>query len=184
MSATFPSRFMLVAAMNPCPCGYRGHPLRECRCEDPAVERYLARISGPLLDRIDIHLAVPAVSYPDLVAGLPGEPSRVVRERVASARERQRRRFRALSGVRTNAQMAAREVRRWCRGDSATDALLREAVARLGLSARAYHRVLKIARTIADLAGSHRVGAEHVAEAIQYRSLDQRSRAAAATRGE
>ena len=138
------------------------------------MERYLSRISGPLLDRIDIHLAVPAVSYPDLVAGPPGEPSTAVRGRVESARERQRARLRALPGVRTNAEMSAREVRRWCRCDSATDALLREAVARLGLSARAYHRVLKIARTIADLAGAGEVAADHVAEAIPDRSLDRR----------
>jgi len=180
MNVTFPSRFMLAAAMNPCPCGYRGDPLHACRCDDPSVERYLARISGPLLDRIDIHLAVPAVSYGDLAGGAPGEASAVVRARVAAARGRQRNRFRGLPSVRTNAQMSAREVRRWCRSEAAADSLLREAVARLGLSARAYHRVLKIARTIADLAGSGEVGAEHVAEAIQYRSLDRRRVAAPA----
>ncbi|MGH7517208.1 MAG: YifB family Mg chelatase-like AAA ATPase [Gemmatimonadales bacterium] len=174
MNVTFPSRFMLAAAMNPCPCGYRGDAVHECRCDDPSVERYLARISGPLLDRIDIHLAVPAVSYGDLAGGAPGEPSAAVRARVEAARARQRTRFRALPGVRTNAQMSAREVRRWCRSEAAADGLLREAVARLGLSARAYHRVLKIARTIADLAGADEVGADHVAEAIQYRSLDRR----------
>ncbi len=182
MNVTFPSRFMLAAAMNPCPCGYRGDPVHECRCDDPSVERYLARISGPLLDRIDIHLAVPGVSYGDLAGGVPGEASAAVRARVESARARQRARLRGLPGVRTNAQMSAREVRRWCRSEAAADALLREAVARLGLSARAYHRVLKIARSIADLAGADDVGAEHVAEAIQYRSLDRYRRSDSVTR--
>ena len=180
MNVTFPSRFMLAAAMNPCPCGYRGDAIHECRCDNASVERYLARISGPLLDRIDIHLAVPAVSYGDLAGGVPGEPSAVVRARVEAARARQRNRFRGLPGVRTNAQMSARELRRWCRSDAAAESLLREAVARLGLSARAYHRVLKIARTIADLAGANEVGADQVAEAIQYRSLDRRSRSVTA----
>jgi magnesium chelatase family protein len=150
--------------------------VHDCRCDDPAVERYLARISGPLLDRIDIHLLVPAVSYGDLLIGPPGEPSAAAGARVAAARARQRGRFRALPGVRTNAEMSAREVRRWCRSDSGAESLLREAVARFGLSARACHRVLKLARTIADLAGADAVGAEHVAEAIQYRSLDRRCR--------
>ena len=154
--------------------------MHECRCDDPSVERYLARISGPLLDRIDIHLAVPGVSYGDLAGGVPGESSATVRARVESARARQRARFRGLPGVRTNAQMSAREVRRWCRSEAAADGLLREAVARLGLSARAYHRVLKIALTIADLAGADAVGADHVAEASQYRSLDRRRTEAAA----
>jgi magnesium chelatase family protein len=175
MSVTFPSRFMLTAAMNPCPCGYRGDPLHECRCDEPAVERYLARISGPLLDRVDIHLSVPAVSYADLIAGPPGESSAAVRGRIEAARARQGARFRAFTGVRTNAQMSAREVRRWCRSGPAAESLLREAVVRLGLSARAYHRVLKLARSIADLAEADEVTCEHVAEAIQYRSLDRRS---------
>ena len=175
MSATFPARFMLAAAMNPCPCGYRGHPLHECRCDDTSVERYLARISGPLLDRIDIHLAVPAVSYTDLTTSRPTEPSVVIRGRVEAARARQSARFRDLPGGRTNAQMSSRGVWRWCRTDSAADSLLRQAAGRLGLSARAYHRVLKLARTVADLAEADAVSAEHVAEVIQYRSLDRRS---------
>jgi len=154
--------------------------VHQCRCDDPSVERYLGRISGPLLDRIDIHLAVPGVSYGDLAGGVPGETSAAVRARVEAARARQRGRFRALPTVRTNAQMSAREVRRWCGSEAAADSLLREAVARLGLSARGYHRVLKIARTIADLVGADEVGADHVAEAIQYRSLDRRRAAAPA----
>jgi magnesium chelatase family protein len=174
MNVTFPARFILAAAMNPCPCGYRGDPVRSCRCDDLAVERYLARISGPLLDRIDIHMSVPAVSYGDLSGSTSGESSSTIRRRVEMARARQRQRFRGLPGVRTNAEMSAREVRRWCRSAASAEGLLRDAVARLGLSARAYHRVLKIARTIADLAGADEVGAEHVAEAIQYRSLDRR----------
>ncbi|HEX2449740.1 MAG TPA: YifB family Mg chelatase-like AAA ATPase, partial [Gemmatimonadales bacterium] len=117
MNVTFPSRFMLAAAMNPCPCGYRGDPVHECRCDDLTVERYLARISGPLLDRIDIHLTVPSVGYGELAGGPAGEPSADVRRRVEAARERQRARFRGLTGVRTNAQMAARDVRRWCRSE-------------------------------------------------------------------
>jgi magnesium chelatase family protein len=174
MNVTFPARFILAAAMNPCPCGYRGDPVHSCRCDDLAVERYLARISGPLLDRIDIHMSVPAVSYGDLAGSTGGESSSTIRHRVETARARQRQRFRGLPGVRTNAEMSARDVRRWCRSAASAEGLLRDAVARLGLSARAYHRVLKIARTIADLAAVAEVGAEHVAEAIQYRSLDRR----------
>ncbi|HET8624703.1 MAG TPA: ATP-binding protein, partial [Gemmatimonadales bacterium] len=179
MNVTFPSRFILAAAMNPCPCGYRGDPVRGCGCDDLGVARYLARISGPLLDRIDLHLSVPAVTYGDLAGGAGGETSAEIRSRVEAARARQRLRFRGLPGVRTNAEMSAREVRRWCRSGPAADSLLRDAVVRLGLSARAYHRVLKIARTIADLSASDEVGSEHVAEAIQYRSLDRRRSALA-----
>jgi magnesium chelatase family protein len=173
MNVTFPSRFMLAAAMNPCPCGYRGDAVRSCRCDDLTVERYLARISGPLLDPIDIHLSVPAVGYGALAGGPAGEPSATIRERVEAARARQRSRFRGVQGIRINAEMTTRDIRRWCRSPAA-EGLLRDAVTRLGLSARAYHRVLKVARTIADLSAAAEVAPEHVAEAIQYRSLDRR----------
>jgi magnesium chelatase family protein len=178
MSLSFPARFMLAAAMNPCPCGYQGDPVHACRCGPLDVERYRSRLSGPLLDRIDIHLELPAVPYRDLAAAPAEEASGVVRDRVESARERQRRRFRDCSGLRANAQMAARDLRRHCRLSGEVESLLRAAVNRLGLSARAYHRVLKIARTIADLDGADDLGPTHVSEAIQYRSLDRRRAAA------
>ncbi|HXE56966.1 MAG TPA: YifB family Mg chelatase-like AAA ATPase [Gemmatimonadales bacterium] len=173
MSLTYPARFMLVAAMNPCPCGHHGDPSRECHCGPMLVERYRARISGPLLDRIDIHLAVPPVAYADLAGDQPAEPSAAIRARVERARELQRARFRGQPGIFANAHMSAREVRRHCRVAPPVEALLRAAITRLGLSARAYHRVLKIARTIADLAGADELAPAHVSEAIQYRSLDR-----------
>ena len=175
-SLTYPARFMLAAAMNPCPCGYRGDPAHECRCGDVAVDRYLGRISGPLLDRIDIHLSVPAVAWRDLKGSTNAEEvSAVVRERVESARVIQRNRFEATPWIRANAHMTAREIRKHCRQSGPVEALLREAIARLSLSARAYHRVLKIARTIADLVDAPDLEPSHVAEAIQYRTLDRRT---------
>ena len=178
VSLTFPARFMLAAAMNPCPCGYFGDTLHSCRCAAADVERYRARVSGPLLDRIDIHLEVPAVAHADLLGPATDEPSAAIRQRVEQARDRQRRRFRDRPGIHANAHMAARDLRRHCRLPEAGERLLRDAVGRLGLSARAYHRILKIARTIADLAGADDLSPMHVSEAIQYRSLD-RNRAAA-----
>jgi magnesium chelatase family protein len=178
LSLTFPAQFMLVAAMNPCPCGYRGDPVHRCRCAPPEVERYRSRVSGPLLDRIDIHLEVPAVPYRDLTSSPGEESSAAIRARVEEAREIQRRRFGDRPGLHANARMAARDVRRHCSLTGPVEALLREAVTRLGLSARAYHRVLKIARTIADLGGSEALAPNHVSEAIQYRSLDRRRPAA------
>jgi magnesium chelatase family protein len=169
---------MLAAAMNPCPCGYRGDPLHGCRCAPPEVERYRSRVSGPLLDRIDIHLEVPAVPYRDLAGMPPEESSAAIRGRVDRAREIQRERFRNRPGVHANARMAARDVRRHCPLSPPVEGLLREAVTRLALSARAFHRVLKIARTIADLDGSEALAPNHVSEAIQYRSLDRRRTAA------
>jgi magnesium chelatase family protein len=178
VTLAFPARFMLAAAMNPCPCGYYGDPVRDCRCAEVDVERYRSRVSGPLLDRIDIHLEVPTVPYRELVAVEPEESSAAVQHRVELARLRQRERFRDRPGVHANAHMTARDLRRYCPVSDAVERLLREAVGRLGLSARAYHRILKIGRTIADLAGADDLSTTHVSEAIQYRSLDRRKAAA------
>ncbi|HSE28670.1 MAG TPA: YifB family Mg chelatase-like AAA ATPase [Gemmatimonadales bacterium] len=172
-SLSYPARFTLAAAMNPCPCGHLGDPARECHCPVPAVDRYRARLSGPLLDRIDIHLAVPAVAWRDLAGDQAAEPSAAIRARVEAARARQRDRFAGQGGVHANAHIGARQLRRHCRLDGAGEELLRSAVARLGLSARAYHRVLRIARTIADLVGAEVVEVPHLAEAVQYRALDR-----------
>jgi len=174
VSLTYPARFMLAAAMNPCPCGYFGDPLNSCSCGPLSIERYRSRISGPLLDRIDIHLEVPAVAYGDLVGTQSDESSAAIRLRVERARALQRARFQGQRGVHANAHMTARDLRRHCRLSDAVEAVLKQAVTRLGLSARAYHRVLKIARTIADLAGSAELTTAHVSEAIQYRSLDRK----------
>jgi len=165
---TFPANFMLIAAMNPCPCGYYGDPVRECTCSASMVSRYQKRISGPLLDRFDIHIEVPRVEYDKLADGRLGESSEVVRERVEAARERQRRRL-GGGGLTSNADMGPAEVRRFCRVDEAGRGLLRAAMQQLHMSARAYHRILKVARTIADLAGSEEIQTRHLAEAIQYR---------------
>ncbi|HEU0055409.1 MAG TPA: YifB family Mg chelatase-like AAA ATPase [Longimicrobium sp.] len=174
VSLTYPSRFMLVAAMNPCPCGFHGDGgTRKCSCAPQAVQRYLGRVSGPLLDRIDLHVEVPAVRYRDLSDQRPGEPSAAIRERVQRAREVQRARFAGRQDIHANAHMAPRDLRQFCAIGEASDALLRTAITRLGLSARAYHRVLKIARTIADLGGAESIETAHVSEAIQYRSLDR-----------
>ena len=173
MTLTFPARFMLAAAMNPCPCGHHGDATRACRCAPLAVARYLQRLSGPLLDRIDIHLDVPPVAYRDLASSTPTESSRAIRARVESARERQRDRFRSQLGVYANAHMSSRDLRRFCPVSPEVDELLRTAITRLSLSARAYHRILKISRTIADLVADDTIGPPHVREAIQYRSLDR-----------
>ncbi len=165
---TFPSNFMLVAAMNPCPCGYYGDPVRACTCSSSAVTNYQKRISGPLLDRIDIHIEVPRVPYEKLSYNRKGEPSAVVRQRVTVARQRQRERFDGLE-ITSNAEMRPAEVHRFCRLDEKGQALMRSAMQQMQLSARAYHRVLKLARTIADLAEEEHITAVHVAEALQYR---------------
>ena len=165
---TFPARFMLIGAMNPCPCGYWGDPVRECTCSPATVTRYQKRISGPLLDRIDIHIEVPRVDYEKLTDDRRGEPSAAVRDRVERAREVQRRRF-ADTPLTCNAEMGPVEVREFCRLDDAGRSLVRAAMQQLQMSARAFHRILKLARTIADLAGSERIETAHLAEAIQYR---------------
>jgi magnesium chelatase family protein len=173
VSLTYPSRFMLVAAMNPCPCGYHGDTQRRCSCAPQAVQRYLGRVSGPLLDRIDLHVDVPAVRYRDLADTRAVEPSEAIRARVCRAREIQRERFAHRADIHANAHMTPRDLHRFCKVGEGSDALLRTAITRLGLSARAYHRVLKIARTIADLDGAAEIATGHVSEAIQYRSLDR-----------
>jgi len=169
---TFPADIMLIAAMNPCPCGYLGDPQRTCTCALQQVQRYRSRVSGPLLDRIDIQLEVRPVAYSDLAAQTPGESSAAIRGRVATARRRQLDRFRGRPVFR-NAQMATRDLRRHCIIESAAERLLEQAMDKLALSARAYTRILKVARTIADLDAAEHIRAAHVAEAIQYRSLDR-----------
>lgn len=174
-SVEYPANFTLVAAMNPCPCGYYNHPDKECNCPPGAVHRYMGRISGPLLDRIDLQVEVTPVPVGELASGRPAESSAAVRERVVRARAVQEERFRGVGGVHTNAMMNTKMLRDWCALDAASGSLLERAMERLGLSARAYDRILKVARTIADLAGEERIGAAHVAEAINYRSLDRES---------
>ncbi|MEP6591864.1 MAG: ATP-binding protein, partial [Gemmatimonadota bacterium] len=176
MTLEYPARFLFVAAMNPCPCGHAGDPTRACLCPPLAVQKYLSRISGPLLDRVDIHLSVPPVAYAELTTRLPAESSAVVRARVEAARTRQLERFRGMPGLFANAHMGPRELARLVRIDAATEAVLKGAIERLGLSARAYHRVLKLARTLADLEGTAEITPQQVGEAIQYRVLDRGER--------
>ena len=173
MTLCYPARFMLAAAMNPCPCGHFGNPAGACTCGPLGVERYLSRVSGPLLDRIDIHIEVPAVPYRELSCERSGEGSGAIRKRVNRARRHQLRRFAKRPGLFANAHMTPRDLRRHCSLSKPADSLLKTAIARLKLSARAYHRVLKIARTIADLADGDAIDPAHVAEAVQYRSLDR-----------
>ena len=175
-SVTFPCRFMLVAAMNPCPCGHYGDAKRQCRCTPIQMQRYRNKISGPLLDRIDIHVEVPAMEYQELASLQKGESSAAIRERVVASRTVQRERFAKAKGahaIHCNANMRAKDVHKHCVLDDAAQGLLKAAMADLHLSARAYDRILKVARTIADLAGAADLAADHVAEAIQYRSLDR-----------
>jgi magnesium chelatase family protein len=166
--AEFPARFQLVAAMNPCPCGYLGHPNGRCRCSPDQVARYRARVSGPLLDRIDLQVEVPAVPQEELAHQGHGESSAAARNRVAAARARQLERQ-----GKANVLLSGREVDRYCAPDARGAQVLKQATARLGLSARGYHRVLKAARTIADLQGSKEIAPSHVAEAIQHRRFER-----------
>ncbi|MFA7345604.1 MAG: YifB family Mg chelatase-like AAA ATPase [Terrimicrobiaceae bacterium] len=171
---TFPADFMLVTAMNPCPCGFFGDPARECRCSPAQVERYRSRISGPLLDRIDIHVEAPAVQYRELSSNEPAEPSSAIRERVIRARGRQRDRFASGKKTNCNARMGHSQIKKFCALDSSGQEMLRHAMEDLQLSARAYDRILKVARTIADLAGAESIDSSHIGEAIQYRTLDRK----------
>jgi magnesium chelatase family protein len=177
---TFPANFMMIGAMNPCPCGYYGDPVKPCTCSNSTVTKYQKRISGPLLDRIDIHIEVPRVEYDKLSDRRLGESSSVIQARVESARERQRLRFKihatspkidsnSPGAITCNAEMRPAEVRQYCNLDEASRSLMKAAMSQLNLSARAYHRVLKLARTIADLAGSEAIQTAHLAEALQYR---------------
>jgi magnesium chelatase family protein len=170
-SLTFPANFMLVAAMNPCPCGYYGDAVKACTCAPSTVTKYQKRISGPLLDRIDIHVEVPRVDYQKLSSDRLGEASEKIRERVETARQKQRERFASMksNNVLSNADMRVGEVRLFCKLDEAGESLIRAAMGQMNLSARGYHRVLKLARTIADLAGCEQIQAAHLAEALQYR---------------
>ncbi|MGH8068338.1 MAG: YifB family Mg chelatase-like AAA ATPase [Candidatus Entotheonellia bacterium] len=172
MSVTFPARLTLVGAMNPCPCGQRGHPEKNCTCTLLDVKKYMGRISGPLLDRIDLHVDVPPVQYRDLASASPEELSAQIQTRVNAARHLQQQRYTA-DGLFCNAHMLPKHLQAYCWLDGGGRQLLEMAMGRLGLSARGYDRVLKVARTIADLAGADAIGVEHLAEAIQYRSLDR-----------
>jgi magnesium chelatase family protein len=188
MSLSFPARFMLAAAMNPCPCGYFNDKSRECNCTPPMIQRYVSKVSGPLLDRIDIHIEVPAVQYKELRGGSAAEGSNEIRARVMAARELQKQRFAPAEGRETrtrplgrsasqvvyaNAQMTTQQVRVFCELSSDAERILERAMQQQGLSARAHDRILKVARTIADLEGMAEIAVKHIAEAIQYRTLDR-----------
>lgn len=174
MSLTFPARFMLAAAMNPCPCGYFNDRTRECHCTPPMIQRYVSKISGPLLDRIDIHIDVPAVHYKELRSTTLSESSGEIRSRVMRAREIQLKRFRAAGEkLFANAQMGSRQIRLFCELSPDCERLLERAMVQQGLSARAHDRILKVSRTVADLEGTEKISSQHIAEAIQYRTLDR-----------
>jgi magnesium chelatase family protein len=171
-STTFPANFVLIASLNPCPCGYRNDPRRDCHCTVPQIERYMAKISGPLLDRIDIHIEVPAVPFKELSASEAGTSSAAMREHVLAARAIQAARF-LNSKTRQNAQMSTREIRQHCQLNDAGTNLLRTSIQEMGLSARAHDKVLRVARTIADLDSQGEILPEHVSEAVNYRMLDR-----------
>jgi magnesium chelatase family protein len=169
----YPANFVLVCSMNPCPCGNFGNPQQECSCSPNQIQRYLSKISGPLLDRIDIHVEVPAVKYQEIASDRSGEASVNVRQRVIGARKIQLERFESSKGIFKNADMGSRDLRKYCTLDKDSQSLLKMAMTKLGFSARGYDRILKVSRTIADLAGEERLTATHISEAIQYRSLDR-----------
>lgn len=173
MSLDFPANFMLAAAMNPCPCGFYTDPSKECTCTSVQIQKYMSKISGPLLDRIDIHIEVPAVKYKELAAKSQGEKSETIRQRVISARLIQQKRFAGRKNIFSNADMGSKEIKEFCQIDSAGEELLKMAMTKLGLSARAYDRILKVSRTIADLENNEKILPQHLSEAIQYRSLDR-----------
>ncbi|MBD3344307.1 MAG: YifB family Mg chelatase-like AAA ATPase [Chitinivibrionales bacterium] len=174
MSLSYPAKFMLAAALNPCPCGYYTEPRHECSCTQPQIQKYMSKISGPLMDRIDIHVEVPALSYEELSRKEPGEDSLSMRTLVEQARKVQRERFKNEKKIFCNAHMESKHIRKYCDLEPDSQNLLKNAIERLGLSARAYDRILKVSRTIADLDGSENVCSSHLAEAIQYRSLDRK----------
>lgn len=171
---TYPAGFMLISAMNPCPCGYYGDPNHECNCSTAEIQRYMSKISGPLMDRIDIHITVPAVKFKELSSESKGEKSEDIVKRVNAARQMQIERFRNEEKIFCNAHMESQDIRNFCRIDSSSQSLLAMAISKQGLSARAYDRIIKVARTIADLAGSQQIEMGHIAEAIHYRTLDRK----------
>lgn len=169
----FPSRFMLVCAMNPCKCGYYGHPVKPCTCSKPMIEKYLSRVSGPLLDRMDIQVEVPSLSYEKLSDNLPSESSEKIRERVANAREIMAKRYEG-TGISANGDLTPAMIRKYCILDDAAQEVMKNAFERMGLSARGYDRILRVARTVADMNASERIKKEHVAQAVQLRNLDKK----------
>jgi magnesium chelatase family protein len=173
ISLSYPANFMLAAAMNPCPCGYHGDSTHECTCSPGQIQKYMSRLSGPLMDRIDIHIEIPAVNFKELSSDTCGEKSEPIRKRVNTARRKQLERFKDMKSVYCNAHMESKMIREICKIDEKAKSLLRMAITRQGLSARAYDRILKVARTIADLEGSDNIDTPHIAEAIGYRSLDR-----------
>jgi magnesium chelatase family protein len=172
-SVDYPAGFMLIAAMNPCPCGYYNHPEKECVCGPGIVQRYLNKISGPLLDRIDLHVEVTPVSFDELTNDVPTEGSREIRKRVEFTRKLQQHRFGNKNGIHCNAQMSQNDIKNYCKINAESNEMLKKAMDRMGLSARAYDRILKVARTIADIDQSEKIRPQDIAEAIQFRSLDK-----------